>query len=122
MQDGCVIAYASRHLRRHEEHYPTHDLELLVIVHALKVWRHYLLGNLVHIYMNHKSLKYLFTQADLNMRQRRWLELIKDNELEIHYHPRKANVVADELNCKHHCNNLIVQPLTSCCDTEEPSL
>jgi hypothetical protein len=71
MQDGHVIAYASRQLRRHEEHYPTHDLELLAVVHTLKVWRHYLLGNLVHIYTDHKSLKYLFTQPDLNMRQRR---------------------------------------------------
>jgi hypothetical protein len=69
MQDGCAIAYASRQLRRHEEHYPTHDLEVLAVVHALKVYMHYLLGNLVHIYMDHKSLKYLFTQPDLNMRQ-----------------------------------------------------
>jgi hypothetical protein len=69
MQDGCAIAYASRQLRRHEEHYPTYDLELLAVVHALKVYMHYLLGNLVHIYMDHKSLKYLFTQPDLNMRQ-----------------------------------------------------
>jgi hypothetical protein len=67
MQDGHVIAYASRQLQRHEEHYPTHDLELLAVIHTLKVWRHYLL----HIYTNHKSLKYLFTQSDLNMRQRR---------------------------------------------------
>jgi hypothetical protein len=69
MQDGRAIAYASQQLRRHEEHYPTHDLELLAVVHTLKVWRHYLLGNLVHIYTDHKSLKYLFTQPDLNMRQ-----------------------------------------------------
>jgi hypothetical protein len=95
IQDGRAIAYASRQLRRHEEHYPTHDLELLAVVHALKVWKHYLLGNLVHIYTDHKSLKHLFTQPDLNMRQRRWLELIKDYELEVHYHPGKANVVAE---------------------------
>jgi hypothetical protein len=72
-QYGHAIAYASRQLRCHEEHYPTHDLELLAVIHILKVWRHYLLGNLVHIYTDHKSLKYLFTQPDLNMRQRRWL-------------------------------------------------
>jgi hypothetical protein len=72
--------------------------------------------------MDHKSLKYFFTQSDLNMRQWRWLELIKDYELEIHYHPGKANVVADALSRKHHCNNLPVQSLTSCCDPEEPSL
>jgi hypothetical protein len=71
MQDGHVIAYASQQLRRYEEHYSTHDLELLAIVHALKVWMHYLLNNLVHIYTDHKSLKYLFTQPELNMRQRR---------------------------------------------------
>jgi hypothetical protein len=80
------------------------------------------LGNLVDIYTDHKSLKYLFTQADLNMRQQRWLELIKDYELEIHYHPGKANVVADALSRKHHCCNLMVQPLTSCCHLEEPSI
>jgi hypothetical protein len=71
MQEGRAIAYASRQLQRHEEHYPTHDLELLAVVHTLMVWRHYLLGNLVHIYTDHKSLRYLFTQPDLNMRQRR---------------------------------------------------
>jgi hypothetical protein len=69
MQDGRAIAYALRQLRCHEEHYPTHDLELLAVMHTLKVWRHYMLGNLVHIYTDHKSLKYLFTQPDLNMRQ-----------------------------------------------------
>jgi hypothetical protein len=123
IQDGCAIAYASRQLRCHEEHYPpTHDLELLAVVHALKVWRHYLLGNLIHIYTDHKSLKYLFTQPDLNMRQRRWLELIKDYELEIHYHLGKANVVADTLSRKHHCNHLMIQPITSCCDLEEMDL
>jgi hypothetical protein len=68
MQDGHAIAYASRQLRHHKEHYPTHDIELLGVIHALKVWRHYLLSNLVHIYTDHKSLKYLFTQPDLNMR------------------------------------------------------
>jgi hypothetical protein len=68
MQDGRAIAYTSRQLWHHEENYPTHDLELLAVVHILKIWRHYLLGNLVHIFTNHKSLKYLFTQPDLNMR------------------------------------------------------
>jgi hypothetical protein len=108
MQDGRAIAYASRQIRRHEEHYPTHDLELLAIIHALKVWRHYLLDNLVHIYTDHKSLNYLFTQPDLNMRQRRWLELIKNYELEVHYHYGKTNVVADALSRKHRYNHLIV--------------
>jgi hypothetical protein len=94
----------------------------LAVVHALKVWRHYLLGNLVYIYTDHKRLKYLFTQHDLNMRQQRWLELIKDYELEVHYHPRKTNVVADALSHKHRCNHLTIQPHTSCCDPEEPSI
>ena len=91
-------------MRKHEVNYPTHDLELVAVVHALKIWRHYLLGNVCHIYTNHKSLKYIFTQHELNMRQRRWLELIKDYNLEVHYHPRKANVVADALSRKYHGN------------------
>jgi hypothetical protein len=102
MQEGRVIAYASRQLKRHEEHYPTHDLELAIVVHALKIWRHYLLGNICHIYTDQKSLKYIFTQAEVNMRQRRWIELIKDYDLEVHYHPGKANVVADALSRKEH--------------------
>jgi hypothetical protein len=69
-------------------------------VHALKIWRHYLIGNKCHIFTDHKSLKYIFTQSDLNLRQRRWLELIKDYDLEIHYHPGKANVVVDALSQK----------------------
>jgi hypothetical protein len=89
MQEGHVIAYSSHQLRPHEEHYPTHDLELATMVHALRTWRFYLLGNVAHIYTDHKSLKYIFTQADLNMRQRKWLELIKGYDLEIHYHPGK---------------------------------
>jgi hypothetical protein len=109
MQEGQVIAYASRQLRRHEEHYPTHDLELAAVVHALKIWRHYLLGNICHIYTDHKSLKYIFTQSELNMRQRQWLKLIKDYELEIHYHPDKANVVADALSRKVSCHCLTVK-------------
>jgi hypothetical protein len=83
---------------------------------------YYLLGNLVNIYTDHKSLKYLFTQPDLNMRQRRWLELIKDYELEVHYHLEKANVVANTLSRKHRCNHLSVQSPHPCCDLEEPSL
>jgi hypothetical protein len=111
MQEGKVISYASRQLKRHEEHYPTHDLQLAVVVHALKIWRHYLLGNTCHIYTDHKSLKYIFTQSELNMRQRRWLELIKDYDLEVHYHLGKANVVADALSRKNHCNCLTVKPM-----------
>jgi hypothetical protein len=105
MQDGRVIASASRQLKKHEMNYPTNDLELAIVVHALKIWRHYLLGNKVHIYTNYKSLKYIFTQSKLNMRQRRWLELIKDYNLEVDYHPRKANLVVDALSRKSHQTN-----------------
>ncbi|XP_071683402.1 uncharacterized protein [Lolium perenne] len=98
MQEGKVIAYLSRQLRPHEMNYPTHDLELAAVVHALKTWRHYLVGNRCEIYTDHKSLKYIFTQRELNMRQSRWMELIKDYDLGIHYHPGKANVVADALS------------------------
>ena len=121
MQEGRVIAYASRQLKQHEEHYPTHDLELAAVVHALKIWRHYLLGNTCHIYIDHKSLKYIFTQSESNMRQRRWLELIKDYDLEVHYHPGKANVVADVLSRKSYCNCLIVRTmgLTLCQEMEK---
>jgi hypothetical protein len=100
MQNEKVIAYASHLLKPHEQNYPTHDLELAVIVHALKIWRHYLIGNKCHIFTDHKSLKYIFTQPDLNLYQRRWLELIKYYDIEIHYHPGKANVVADALSQK----------------------
>jgi transposase InsO family protein len=100
MQKGKVIAYASRQLKVHEVNYPTHDLELAAIVFALKIWRHYLYGVKCTIYTDHKSLKYFFEQKDLNMRQRRWLELIKDYDCEFLYHPGKANVVADALSRK----------------------
>ncbi|WVZ97365.1 hypothetical protein U9M48_042911 [Paspalum notatum var. saurae] len=96
-EEGKVIAYASWQLRKHELNYPTHDLELATVVHALKIWRHYFYVQRYEIYTDHKSLKYIFTQNELNMRQRRWLELIKDYDIEIHYHPGKANVVADAL-------------------------
>jgi hypothetical protein len=107
MQEGRAISYSSRQLRRHEEHYPAHDLELAAVVMALWTWHHYLLGYMVHIYTDHKSLKYIFTQPDLNMRQRRWLELTKDYELEVHYQPGKANIVVDALNRKAHFNYLL---------------
>ncbi|WVZ89959.1 hypothetical protein U9M48_036304 [Paspalum notatum var. saurae] len=121
MQEGRVIAYLSRQLRKHEVNYPTHDLELAAVVHALKIWRHYLLGNTCHIYIDHKSLKYILTQPELNMRQQRWLELIKDYDLEIHYHPGKANVVADALSHRAHCHVLEVRPTARviCCEIEE---
>jgi hypothetical protein len=111
MQDGHMVAYASRQLRKHEAHYPTHDLELAAVVHALKIWRHYLMGKRSGQYMDHKSLKYIFTQFNLNLRQRRWLELIKDYDLGINYHPRKANVVADALSQRSYVTQLVVHSM-----------
>jgi hypothetical protein len=111
MKKGKVVAYSSRQLKIHEKNYPTHDLELAAVVHALKTWMHYLYGQKCDIYTDHKSLKYIFTQYKLNMRQRRWLELIKDYELEIHYHPDKANVVADALSRKSQVNMLAAHPI-----------
>ncbi|KAA0032741.1 ty3-gypsy retrotransposon protein [Cucumis melo var. makuwa] len=108
MQQGKVVAYASRQLKSHEQNFPTHDLELAAVVFALKIWRHYLYGEKIQIFTDHKSLKYFFTQKELNMRQRRWLELVKDYDCEILYHPDKANVVADALSRK--LAQLTVQP------------
>jgi hypothetical protein len=104
MQDGQVVSYASHQLRKHEENYPTHNLELAAVVHALKIWRHYLISHQCEIYSDHNSLKYVFTQTDLNLRQCRWLELIKDYDIEINYHPGKANVIADALSHKKYRN------------------
>jgi hypothetical protein len=109
MQNNRVIAYASRALQNHEQNYPTHGLELAAVIHALKIWRHHLMGAKCNIYTDHKSLKYIFTQADLNMRQWRWLEPIKDYDLEVHYHPGMANVVADALSRKEHCHCLSIE-------------
>jgi ribonuclease HI len=100
MQRGKVIAYASRQLKVHERNYTTHDLELGAVVFALKCWRHYLYGTKSIIFTDHKSLQHIFTQQDLNMRQRRWLELLSDYDCDIRYHPGKANVVADALSRK----------------------
>nr|GFC22236.1 retrotransposon protein, putative, Ty3-gypsy subclass [Tanacetum cinerariifolium] len=100
MQHGKVIAYASRQLKPYEVNYHTHDLELAAVVFVLKIWRHYLYGESCDIFTDHKSLKYIFTQRELNMRQRRWLELLKDYDTNIQYHPGKANVVADALSRK----------------------
>ncbi|KAJ9547266.1 hypothetical protein OSB04_019809 [Centaurea solstitialis] len=100
MQDGKVIAYASRKLKVHELNYPTHDMELTAVVFALKIWRHYLYGVKCQVYTDHKSLQYLLNQKELNMRQRRWIELLSDYDCEILYHPGKGNVVVDALSRK----------------------
>ncbi|GJT99975.1 putative reverse transcriptase domain-containing protein [Tanacetum coccineum] len=100
MQKGKVIAYACRLLKIHEKNYTTHDLELGAVVFALKIWRHYLYGTKSVIYTDHKSLQHIFSQKELNMRQRHWIELFSDYDYEIRYHPGKANVVNDALNRK----------------------
>jgi ribonuclease HI len=102
MQDGRVVVYASWQLRKHEVNYLTHDLELAAVVHALKIWRNYVMRKRCELYTDHKSLKYIFTQSNLNLRQRRWLELIKDYDIGNNYHPGKANVVADALSRRSH--------------------
>jgi hypothetical protein len=98
MQDGRVIAYISRKLRRHEENYATHDLELLAIVYALKVWRHYLVGRKFELKTDHCGLQHIFTQSDLNARQRRWSELLSEYDFEISYIKGTVNRVADALS------------------------
>ncbi|GJX58080.1 putative reverse transcriptase domain-containing protein [Tanacetum coccineum] len=100
MQREKVISYASRQLKIHEKNYTTHDLELGAVVFALKIWRHYLYGTKCTVFTDHKSLQHILDQKELNMRQRRWLELLSDYDCDIRYHPRKANVVADALSRK----------------------
>ncbi|GJS95577.1 putative reverse transcriptase domain-containing protein [Tanacetum coccineum] len=100
MQRHKVIAYASRQLKTHEKNYTTHDLELGSVVFALKIWRHYIYDMKCTVYTDHKSLQHILDQKELNMRQRRWIELLSDYDCEIHYHLGKANVVADALSRK----------------------
>ena len=100
MQSGSVVAYGSRQLQNYEQNYPTYDMELAAVIFALKIWHHYLYGEQFEVYSDHKSLKYIFTQWDLNMRQRRWMEFLEDYDFTLHYHPGRANVVADALSRK----------------------
>nr|KYP67722.1 Retrovirus-related Pol polyprotein from transposon 17.6 [Cajanus cajan] len=112
MQNRRVVAYASRQQKNHERNYPTHDLELEVVVFALKIWRHYLYGARFSVFSNHTSLKSLFDQKGLNMRQRRWMEFLKDYDFQLMYHPGKANVVVDALSRKSiHMSSMIVREL-----------
>ena len=94
------MAYGSRQLKNHEQNYPTHDTELAAVVFALKILCHYLYGEQFEVFSDHKSLKYIFTQQDLNMRQCRWMEFLEDYDFTLHYHPGKENVVADTLSRK----------------------
>ena len=98
MQEGGVIAYASRKLKKHEELYATHDLELATVMLALKLWRHYHIGRRFELRTDHQSLKHLFTQRDLNARQRRWSEFMSEYDFEISHMKGKENVVADALS------------------------
>ena len=111
MQREKVIAYASRQLKVHEKNYTTHDLELGAGVFALKFWHHYLYGTKCTIFTDHKSLQHIFNQKELNMRQRRWVELLNDYDCEIKYHPGKANAVADALSRKERVKTLRVRAL-----------
>ena len=100
MQSERVVVYGSQQLKNHEQNYPMHDMELAAIVFALKIWGHYLYGEQFEVFSDHKSLKYIFTQRDLNMRHRRWMEYLEDYDFTLQYHPGKANVVVDALNWK----------------------
>ncbi|GJT98615.1 putative reverse transcriptase domain-containing protein [Tanacetum coccineum] len=121
MQREKVIAYASRQLKPHEENYTTHDLELGAVVFALKIWRHYLYGTKYTVFTDHKSLKHILDQKELNMRQRRWLELLAYYDCEIRYHPGKANVVADALSWKERIKPLRVRALVMILHPKLPS-
>ncbi|GJU24478.1 putative reverse transcriptase domain-containing protein [Tanacetum coccineum] len=121
MQREKVIAYASQQLKPHEENYTTHDLELGAVVFALKIWRHYLYGGKCNVFTDHKSLQHILDQKELNMRQRRWLELLADYDCEIRYHPGKANVVADALSRKEQIKPLRVRSLVMTIHPNLPS-
>ena len=98
MQSRGVVAYGSLQLKNHDQSYLTHHMELAAIVFALKAWLHYLYSEKFEVFSDHKSLKYIFTQRDLNMRQRRWMAYVEDYDFTLHYHPSKANVVVDALS------------------------
>ena len=97
IRENCSLWFQTA---KEEQNYPTHDLELVAIVFALKILNHYLYGEQCKVFSDHKSLKYIFTKRDLNMRQRRWMEYLEDYDFTLHYHPGKANVVANALSRK----------------------
>nr|GFC69480.1 putative reverse transcriptase domain-containing protein [Tanacetum cinerariifolium] len=120
MQREKVIDYASRQLKIHDKNYTTHDLELGLVVFALKIWRHYLYETKCTVFTHHKSLQHILDQKELNMRQRRWLELFSDYDCEIHYHPGKENVVADALSRKERIKPIRVRALVRTIGLELP--
>ena len=99
-QEGMLVAFTSRKLKDYEKNYPTHDLELLVVIHALKLWRHYLLGQNFSLSTDHRSLKWILTQPDLNMRQFQWIEVLAEYDFDINYTKGKDNQVANALSRK----------------------
>ncbi|GKE46227.1 putative reverse transcriptase domain-containing protein [Tanacetum coccineum] len=121
MQRMKVIAYASRKLKIHEKNYTTHDLELRAVVFTQKIWRHYLYGMKCVVFTDHKSIQHILDQKDLNMRQRRWIELLSDYDCEIRYHPGKANVIADALSQKERIEPLRVRALVMTIGLDLPS-
>ncbi|GJU62957.1 putative nucleotidyltransferase, ribonuclease H [Tanacetum coccineum] len=121
MQRMKVIAYASRQLKIHEKNYTTHDLELGAVVFALKIWRHYLYGTKCVVFTDHKSLQHILDQKDLNMRQRRWIELLSDYDCKIRYHPGKANIVVDALSRKERIEPLRERALVMTIGLDLPS-
>ncbi|GKA87043.1 putative reverse transcriptase domain-containing protein [Tanacetum coccineum] len=121
MQREKVIAYASRQLKPNKENYTTHDLELGAVVFALKIWRHYLYGTKCTVFTDHKSLQHILDRKELNMRQRRSLEFLVDYDYEIHYHPGKANVIADALSRKEQIKPLRVRSLVITIHPKLPS-
>src|SRR3954467_3008738 len=108
MQGRSIVAYTSRQLKQAERNYPTHDLELAAVIHVLVTWRHLLLGRKVDVFNDHKSLKYLFTQPNLNLRKMRWLETITEYSVDIQYTPGKANVIDNALSHKGDCKSIQV--------------
>ncbi|GKD32343.1 putative reverse transcriptase domain-containing protein, partial [Tanacetum coccineum] len=121
MQREKVIAYASRRLKPHEENYTTHDLEFGAVVFALKDWRHYMYETKCTMFTDHKSLQHILIRNELNMRQRRWLELLANYDCEIRYHPGKENVVADALSQKERIKPLRVRALVMTLHLKLPS-
>nr|GEU87735.1 putative reverse transcriptase domain-containing protein [Tanacetum cinerariifolium] len=121
MQREKVIAYSSRQLKSHKENYTTHDLELGVVVFALKIWRHCLYGTKCTVFTDHKSLQHILNQKELNMRQRHWLELLADYDCKIRYHPGKADVIADALSQKERIKPLRVRSLVMTIHLKLPS-
>jgi hypothetical protein len=123
MQDGLMVAYASRQLRKREEHYLTPNLELAIVVHVLKIWRYYLAEKRCELYTDHKSLNYIFTQLNPSHRQQKRLDLIKDYDPGINYYPRNVNVVADAWSQRTHLRQLDVEIIdrSSCASSSTTS-